>query len=49
MRTRSQPSAPYNAAILEDLEWLRFEPDARPVRRARAEPYAALDSSGSIA
>jgi glutamyl-tRNA synthetase/glutamyl-Q tRNA(Asp) synthetase len=42
---RERSRAAYDAAILEDLEWLGFEPDAGPVRqRGHPEPYeAALD------
>jgi glutamyl/glutaminyl-tRNA synthetase len=42
-RERSRPA--FDAAILEDLDWLGFEPDAGPVRqRENAEPYVtALD------
>lgn len=39
-RERCRPE--YDAAILEDLVWLEFEPDAGPVRqREDPEPYAA--------
>ena len=42
---RERSRATYDAAILEDLEWLGFVPDAGPVRQAdTAAPYeAALD------
>lgn len=42
-RERSRPT--FDAAIIEDLDWLGFEPDAGPVRqREDVEPYeAALD------
>jgi glutamyl/glutaminyl-tRNA synthetase len=42
---RERSRAAYDAAILEDLAWLGFEPDAGPVRqRDHPEPYeAALD------
>ena len=42
-RTRCRPE--YDAALLEDLEWLGFTPDLGPVRQSEADgPYlAALD------
>jgi glutamyl/glutaminyl-tRNA synthetase len=47
-RERSRPI--FDAAILEDLEWLGFEPDAGPVRqRGNDGPYeAALDRLGGL-
>lgn len=39
---RERSRAAYDAAILDDLDWLGFEPDAGPVRqREHQEPYAA--------
>jgi glutamyl-Q tRNA(Asp) synthetase len=38
-RQRSRPA--YDAALLEDLAWLGFEPDAGPVRQTHEEAAAA--------
>ena len=45
-RTRCRPE--YDAALLEDLDWLGFRPDLGPVRQSDADaPYlAAAGRSG---